>query len=282
MQSPRVDVETTLELGSRQGLKGTAMGEEIESGSGGNEGGEISINPAWNDLLGVIPEDLHEQVTPHLQNWDRGVQDRFQQVQSEWQDYGFLKENNITPDDTRIALGILRAVQEDPESVYNSLAETYGFGGETVTEENPGTDQGGAEGFSLPPEISKRLESLQSGYDAMAQILLQKQQEEEQQKQDADLQNEIDGLKKQHGNFDESYVLAYMNNGMSGEDAVKAYQNMVERIQTENARPKPPVLLGSSGGGVPGEKPIDPTKLNSQQTKSLVADFLRAHQQANQ
>lgn len=257
------------------------MGDEItETGTGTNE--DVNLNPAWNDLLSVIPEDVHSEVIPHLQNWDRGVQDRFQNVQSEWSDYGFLKENEISPDDTRIALGLLRAVQEDPENFYKSLQEAYDFGGTVETDNDGETGQGGTEALNLPPEVLQRLDGLENQNKMMAEILLSQKEEREKADQDATLQNELKTLETQHGKFDERFVLAYMQNGMSGEDAIKQYQDLVEKVKLDNARPPAPRLLGSNSGGMPGERPVDPTKLDDSQTKSLVANYLKALNQSNQ
>lgn len=247
-----------------------------------NDGGQ-GINPAWNDLMSVIPEDIHNQVIPHLKNWDSGVQQKIQKVHSEWDDYKFLKDGEIAPDDTRMALGILRAVQEDPKSVYDSLAETFGFNESEPPVETTDSGQGEAESFSLPPAIQQEFDQLKQGYNAMAEILLQKKQQEEEAEQDANLQQELAALKaKNQGPFDENFVLTQMHMGHSAEDAISTYQSLVEKIRTEDNRPKPPVLLGSSGGGVPGERKIDVTKLGPAETKNLVAKYLEDHARANQ
>jgi hypothetical protein len=247
-----------------------------------NDGGQ-GINPAWNDLMQVIPEDIHSQVIPHLRNWDSGVQTKIQSVHSEWEPYKFLKEGEVSPDDARVALGILRAVQEDPKAVYDSLAESYGFNESEPEVEPTETGQGETESFSLPPAVQQELEQLKQGYNAMAEILLQQKNEAEEAAQDASLKQEIDALKAKHqGTFDEDYVLNRMHMGESPDDALKSYQSLVERIQQENNRPKPPMLLGSSGGGVPGESRIDVTKLNPAETKNLVAKYLEAQARANQ
>lgn len=261
------------------------MDPENDNGTG-NDAGETGggINPAWNDLLGAIPEEHHQAVIPHLQQWDSGVQDRFQKVQSEWNDFGFLKENEITPEDTRVALGVLRAIQEDPRSVYDSIGESYGYVGEgnSVETEGENTGQGDAGIQGLPDGFLDEFNRMKSGYETMAQILLDRQKADEEAEQDRNLQQEMDSLKKQHGNFNEQFVTAQMLSGMSAEDAVKAYKGLVENILEENSRPPAPRLLGNGGGGIPGEKPLDPTKLDSAQTKKLVADYLAAHNRANQ
>lgn len=245
-------------------------------------GSGSAINPAWNDLLEVVPEDVHEQVIPHLQKWDKGVQERFTQVQSEWDQYKFLKENEISPEDTRIALGVLRAIQEDPESVYKALQENYGYGNNVNEEQDTGLDQGQEDLSNLPPAFMQEFERLKSGYETMAQILLEKQKQEEEQEQDKKLQAELASLRQQHGSFNEKFVLTEMLNGSSPEDAIKAWNDVVQEIKEQNARPPAPRLLGANSGGIPGEKRLDPTKLSSQETKNLVASYLKDMQRANQ
>jgi hypothetical protein len=240
---------------------------------------ENDNNPAWNDLLSKIPEDMHGDVTPILQDWDKGVQDRFQKVHSEYEPYKLFKENNVGQEDIQTALGVLRAIQEDPETVYKSLAESYGFGGDSAKPEqgDPGTD---ANVNGLPPEVMAKMSELEKGYNLMAEMLLSQKQKEDEAAQDESLKTEIAALKAKHGNFDEDYVLSHMLQGASPEDAVKNYNQMVERIMVERNRPEPPKLLGTSSGSFPGEGKIDVTKLNPAQTKNLVADWLAA-QKAN-
>lgn len=253
---------------------GIETGGFEDFGQGDNsEGGGNGVNPAWNDVLAVVPKDLHNQVIPHFRNWDSGVQQKIQSVHSDYADYKFLKENNVSAEDTRIALGILRAIQEDPKSVYDSLATSYGYGQpEQGQPEIPEALKG------VPPEVLAQIEQLQGGYQTMAQILLQKQEQEQAAQADFQLDQELNALKKKHGNFDENYVLAYMQQGMPGDQAVKAYQQMVDQILADRSRPQAPKLLGSGSNGVPGDGRIDVRKLDPAKTKNLVIEMLKAQQ----
>lgn len=245
-----------------------------QGNSGGDNGG---INPAWNDLLSSIPEDAHSKVIPHLRSWDSGVQQKLQQVHSDYADYKYLRENQISGEDTRIALGILRAIQEDPKSVYDSLAQSYGFGipPEQGKPEIPEALK------NVPPEVMEQISQLQGGYETMAQILLQKQQEEQAAQADMQLEQEMSALKQKHGNFDEGYVLAYMQQGLSGDQAVAAYNQMVDNLLAERNRPQAPKLLGSGSTGIPGDGRVDVRKLDASKTKNLVIEMLKASQQGN-
>lgn len=249
---------------------------------GGGTGSSDGINPAWNEILQAIPEDAREQVIPHLKSWDTGVQNKIQSVHSEYAPYKFLKDENIQDEDVRIALGVVRAIQEDPQSVYNSLQESYGFGTKAdqgAAGQNPDTSQQ-IDLSQLPQEVRDKLAHLEGGYNTMAEIMLQERNDREAAetaaKADAELNQTLAQLKTAHGNFDEGYVLAYMHQGMPGEQAVAAYNAMIEQKLIERSRPEAPKLLGSGGGGFPGNGKIDPTKLDAGQTKNLVAQYLAA------
>ncbi len=241
---------------------------------------DINVNPAWNDVLELIPEDVREQALPHFQNWDQNFKNKVQEVHSEWEPYGFLKENEISPEDARVALGVMRAVQENPRAVYDSLAETYDFSQNQDPESGQGDTESDANG--IPGAFQQKFEELQRNHNAMAEILIQQKREREDAEADAKVQSELDQLRKQHGSFDEEFVVTHMLNGSKPEDAIQAYQSLTERIKSEMNRPKPPVLLGSDGGGIPGERKLDVTKMSEKEADSLVNNWLAARARMSQ
>jgi vacuolar-type H+-ATPase subunit I/STV1 len=250
------------------------MPEENDFNPGNNnEDDGQGINPAWNDLLEKIPQDLHSQITPQLKDWDSGVQQKIQSVHSDYADYKFLRENKVDPEDVRVALGVLRAIQEDPRSVYDSLATSYGY---NEAQQNSGQGKPESDLSGLPPEIAEKLQRLEGGYDTMAQILLEKQKQDEANAADVELEKEFKQLRDKHGEFDENFVIAQMMQGLSGDDAVKAYQSLVDRVLTDRAKAPAPRLLGSGTASIPGEGKVDVRKMDSGQTKQFVSAYLAA------
>lgn len=263
---------------------------DIDSDNGSQQAESESVNPAWNDVLNVIPEDVRESVIPKFREWDSNFQTQVQKVHSDYEPYKFLKEDGIAGDDVRMALGIMNAIQDNPEQVYKSLGENFGFNSVDAGATNGSISGQGVSGqgnteagdFNLPPEVQKQLERLQTGHDTMAQIILAEQRKQEDAQRDAALKDEMDQLEQKHGKFDKGFVLSHMAQGASSQQAIEAYQNLVEQIRSDDNRPKAPRLLSSGGAGIPGQGKVDVTKLSDAATKDLVSNYLRDARASNQ
>lgn len=251
------------------------MGTPIDDGAVQGDENTPGPNPAWNDVLGVIPEQFHSQVTPHFQQWDQSAQQRIEQVNSEltqFEPYKPFIENGLSADDLEQGARLLYELNTNPQAVYTALAEAYNFGSEpqgNEAEENEGDPQ---QNFQDP-----RFDKMQEGLDLVAQVVLQDQQAKENARAESELDAELSDLRKKHGDFDENYVLSLMANDTSAEDAVAAYQNLTQNILKQNPRPFAPNVMGNSGGGtgLPSQA-IDPTKLGGKETRNLVAQMLAA------
>lgn len=251
-------------------------GAGVESGGApapaGQEQQGGGDNPAWNDLLGVLPTQLHPIVKPHLQKWDQGVQQRFQQVHSQFEPWQQLADQGLSPDDVMQALGILQTINDDPQRVYEALAEHLGVNGE----------QGGAGEEEEEPAYGEsyqdpRFDELQSGFQNMAQIMLAQHQEQVDAEEDQALDSHLNELKEKFGEYDERYVLAMMDTGMSGEDAVQSYQQLLSQSAGQINRPPAPTIL-SPGGGSPSQA-VNPSELTDKGRRDLVAQMLQAASQ---
>src|SRR5882762_2316538 len=85
------------------------------------QGQDSNANPAWNDLLNSVPEDYHQALTPHLQNWDKGVNDKFNKIHEEYSAFKPFKEGGVSPQDIEFALGTVSHMNENPIEVYQRL-----------------------------------------------------------------------------------------------------------------------------------------------------------------
>lgn len=259
------------------------MGSPVEGGEVQGtpvDGGEGSpgLNPAWTEALSAIPEQFHQTLTPHFQQWDKSAQDKIESVNQQLSQFEGFKpflETGISPQDLEQAAQLAYMVQTDPQAVYNALAEAHGFSsGEPVGS--------GEEGEEVEPQNLQdpRFDELQQGLDLVAQTLLQQEQMKVQQAADAKLDAEINELKTKYPAFDENYFLSLMANGASSEDAAKAYEQLTQNILQQNPRPFAPTVMGNSGGGtgLPSQA-IDPTKLSDKDRRALVAQMV--NQQLN-
>src|SRR4051812_16507541 len=105
----------------------------VDNAGDGGYGGEQQQgnNPAWNEFLEVVPQELHQKVTPLLSKWDSGVQDMVQKVHSQYEPYKQFKDKGIAAEDLQSGIQILNALQNDPENTFKAIKAYYGFDAES-------------------------------------------------------------------------------------------------------------------------------------------------------
>lgn len=245
-----------------------------------------NINPAWNDVLGLIPETLHSQITPHFSKWDKGVQERFQQVHSQYEPYKAYQtfvESQISPDDLRMGYGLLQAVYQKPQEVIQAIQQTFNLTPQQtqalLEQQGEAEDEENVDPYAnIPPQFMEEFMRVKQQADINSRILLQQRDAQLQQQQSDLLDQAINGLKAQYGNFDdqtERVILsraAQMNGDLEG--AAREVFNLIEAQLAARNRPTPPKLLGQNSGPIP-ENHVDPRKLNDRDTKNLVAEMLK-------
>lgn len=231
-------------------------------------------NPAWGEFLGAVPQEYHDKVTPILEKWDQGVNSRFDKVHSEYADFKGFKDNGITRQQLEQGLNLLNAISADPLEVWKAMKEAYKF------EDSAPAGQGQQEPKVEDEPWKGQYEGLKTQLDTVSRILLERHRADEAAQADAALEKELTSLKGKYGAFDEEFVLAKLtvNPRTTPEDAVKAYKEW-ESKQQARFGPKP-LFMGSGHGGLPSNMP-DVRKLTDKGTKDLVADMLRASQQAD-
>jgi hypothetical protein len=248
------------------------------------QGGEVSDapgpNPAWNDVLSVIPPEYHQQVTPHFQQWDQAAQTRIESVNNQFKDYQPFVENGISPQDLEQGLQLMYQINSNPQGVYNALAEAYGFAAQQANSNSQAADgEEEVDGYQDPryDEIAALQQRQQEGLDLIAQTLLQQEQAKLDAQAEAEIDSELNALKKQHPGISEEFALSLMVNGFDANQVGERWAAMTQGILQQNPRPFAPNVLGSNGGGtgLPSQA-IDPKKLSGQQTRSLVEQMVRA------
>lgn len=236
------------------------------------------INPNFQPLLNDIPQDLHSKVIPHLQQWDKGVQDRFGKLQSDYAQWKPIVGSGATPEMVQNSIALMNLLESNPEALYKALVDNYKFGQEQAGQgQTPPNQQ--APVVDDVPDYVKNLQSqygrMEQGFTTLAQHVLQQRQAEEQAKEDAALANEFKAAHDKLGNFDDAWVRGHClaNLNLTVEEAAKQYQAFEASIAAKyGARP---ILTGSAGGTIPGQNSVDVTKLNGAQTRSLAVDMIR-------
>jgi len=260
----------------------------------GDDPGTVEVqpdNPAWSDFLQAIPPGMHEMVKPHLRKWDEGVNSRIEAVHGEYADFKPFKEAGVSREVLEQAYGIYDAINTDPRRVYDILAETYGYNvaNAAVGAPQQNTPQGQPNAQSQQGESAAEYELGQGGQyspeiaqlrqtvETMAQIMLAQNQTAENSRADAALDAELSAARAKHGDFDEQYVLAYMQNGMTADQAAQQFINARNEILASHNRPQAPNVI-SGAGALPSQQ-INPAGLSKKDTLSLVANMMKAANQ---
>lgn len=278
------------------------MGTPIDPGTvQGDPNNAPGPNPAWNDVLNGIPAEYHQMLTENFTKWDQAAQQRIETANAQvkqYEPYKAFVENQIPPDELENGLRLMYEVQTNPQDVWNALGKAYNLtpgelqqvqqqaANQGITDPNqliPGSQVGQGNAGGIPQQQQQqaayqdpRVDELRKGIELVSQIVLQDQQAKQAAAADLALDNELKTLADKHGEFDQGYVLALMNNGMEGDDAVKAFQNLRTGILQGGQSFAPQVIGSSSGGtGYPSQA-IDPTKLDDKGTRSLVQQMLDA------
>lgn len=264
------------------------MDDPVEIGQGTGEGMDQgnqqvtdstvpNVNPAWNDLLGVVPSQLHSQVTPLLSKWDQNFQTKINEVHSQYEPWKPFMDKGVAPGDVEYALGLLNALSENPTEVIKALNEWAGA-------DNSNTEQQGQ--FNQNPSPTDlddsflqhpKVQEMQQALETMAQIMLSQKDQEQQSAADAELESDLQKLRDAHGDFDEDLVLALAMRGDNFDYAAleNAVKTVIEKTRPPR-QPGPPVL--GSGSAIPAQTP-DITKASDTERRQLVAAMLQNAQQ---
>jgi len=246
-------------------------------------------HPAWQDILGVIPEDLQALVKPKLEEWDKGVQAKLQAVQSQYDPYKPYLERD--PQDLQNAISLMEQMQQDPESVIQQAIDFFELSdkfrvnaaGEVEEVEENELGEMGIDVLKDP-----RIKALVDNYEKMNQKLTEREQKELADKQTSELETLLTGLETEHGKFDRLYVTALMSNGVDAEAAVKTYFDTInaavaQHTQQQNPAVPPPVVMGGdgqTGSGIPNQ-PVELGKMKNTEVTDLVSQFIqRANEQS--
>jgi hypothetical protein len=231
-------------------------------------------NPSFQPLLQELPPDLHDKVLPHLQQWDKGVNDRFTKLQSDIAPWKQVMSSGATAEMVQNGLNLMNLLETNPEALWRALAENYQF-----EQQQQASGQGPTPPVQQPPTeddpYALRFQQMEQANVTLAQHVLEMRRQEEQKREDYAIAQEFDQAHKKLGDFNDDMVRAkcIANPSLSVEQAAQEYQNWYRaEMAKHGARP---ILSGSSGGAVPGNN-VDVTKLTGQQTRQLAADYIRS------
>jgi hypothetical protein len=236
-------------------------------------------HPAWRQILDQVPAEYHDSIIPALQQWDAGVSRRFQRIHDEYAPYKELGE--FEPDAVKEAMNVYNALNTDPAATWEAIGRVYGLSPQQVSQ--AASDDEDFDMDDLPPAIKDRLNRLDEHDRTLMQLSQQiqaQQQAAQQQSEDEALEEYLNDLRGEYGDFDEDYVVGLIAAGLDGDEAVERFQQLISQLQQgdnddneEEEKSYPRVMSG--GGGIPNYGDVDTSKMSNQDTQSLIAEILR-------
>jgi hypothetical protein len=253
--------------------QGTPVENSQQEGTG--------INPAWNDLMAVIPSQLHSQVTPFLQKWDQDYQKGIGKVHSEYESWKPFQEQGIDPEQVNYGLQLLDRLQNNPEEVFDALKSYLQVEDEQTPVTDPMAQEQQEQGQqSTPIDIASipEFQQMAQMVQAMAELTVQQNSQQLESQTDQELESEFEQVRNEIGDFDEKWVIVQMlaDDKLSVKDAATQYQEFVKGILTNANRPGPRVL---GGGGSNPNAPVNPSQLDDRGRRDMIAGMLAASKQ---
>ncbi len=226
----------------------------------------------WADYLEPLPDSVRPLVEPTFRKWEADTTRKFQEVHSQYEPFKPYQEilpEFGNPDNARAALEVMRVLNEDPEQLYNILVEQFGFGSDAGEQGSEDTETG-----ETDETVDPRFKEVEETTNMLAELYLEQQRQAEEAAEDAKLDQLLTEAKNKYGDmWDEEWVLAHMEVGLSPDEAMQKYQDKFGKfIQPSPPAPVAPAILGG-GGGLPASS-IDPGSLSNKERRALVAQML--------
>lgn len=236
----------------------------------GNEG-----NPAWNDVLGIIPKEFHAQITPHLQEWDRGVQQRFAGLNNTIKSYEGYKQfvdNRIAPADLDAAYKVFQRMNQQPLDFYNRLGELLQQQGLLQAQQQQQAAEDEQQQYQ-DPRIDQLIQQQRQFAESFQRQQLELQQQQQIQQFAQQVNSQVDGEFSQisqaiGGQVPEplrvelikraTFMTEQQQRPVSILEAFQDWQQVQSQVRRVSNAPK----VVPSGGGFPQQVP-DPNALKS-------------------
>ncbi len=181
--------------------------EVVEEESDDNEdAADSSGNPAWSELYDVLPKSLHGMVEPVIAKWQSGVDNQFEKFGP----YKKFAEAGVNPDVIEASMELARQVASNPKSVYDELAERYGWkeaqamveqAVENVEELADNDDIFGDE------KPSAELAALKAELDSLRNDLQSRDDVVQQQTLNNEIEESLAAIASEHGEFDNEAIV---------------------------------------------------------------------------
>jgi len=275
----------------------------------------------WKDFYAAIPEPLHQDIKPFLEEADRRVERIIDAVEP----LRPILESGKTVDDIQLALEMQQQLFENPKAFYDYMGQNYGWTQDTdaLRAENdqlraalvaqaqgaPAPTGGQFDDIfgagqadptaGLPPQLQAQLGAIQqqlaaqqqftqAQMQAQQQAAQQAQMQAAQQAQQAQLVSELNGLESKYGQFDRDEVvrraIANMQTGgnPSLSNAFHELRDYENRVAQRYRANKPAApQVVGQGGGAGTPPPAAAPKLDTEDARRAAALALAVQLGAN-
>lgn len=275
--------EDSGELNFDVNLGGDNSGEQTQQNPDGS-------NPAWNGLLESIPEPFRKNVMPHLQEWDKGVNARFEKLRTDavapFNDYKQFVDNKISAADLQRSYQIMQAIDNSPLEVYNQLQAMLTQAGLLQAQQQEQQIPEGQSEFTDPrvDELMQQQQQFMQQWQAQQQQAQQEayiQQYAAQQTQQ--INSELDQIQNAIGGMPEWLRIELIDRASLMTDRehrpvsiIEAFQEFQQvRSNLNQLRPgaRAPRVVPSSGG-IPQQQ-IEPQKLDTWESRANAIKAIR-------
>ena len=251
-------------------------------------------NPAWSELLGVLPQEFQTLAKPHLRKWDEGVNQRFTKIREEatapYQPYQQFVDQKVDPQELSAAYQVWDRLNNSPVEMFNQMKSLLQQQGLLPA------DDAALEGEVVPTEedpVQQQLQQLaaqqQAFMEAMQQAKMAEIQQQESAKIDAQLSSELQQLESVTGKIPEPILEEVYNRASMLTDLyrrpvslIEAFQNLQQlQQQFVQNRPGPNApRVVPSGGGFPAPQ-VDRSALSSEEGRSAAIAAIIARNNAS-
>lgn len=248
---------------------------------------------SWSSLEGLVPEPLHEDLRPVVDEWRR----QYERVLDETLPYRQYADRGVSERDIELALNIQNALLENPRRFYEGMGETYGWNQQAqptpqqqyqqYAQPQPqpqnefdaffGLDEQQQQAAQMDPRIMQTIEQTQARLAQLEDMQMQAWQTQQEQEQlqfgRQQLEGELEQLSYKYGDFDRTEVVkrAIANASAGGDPSVtRAFHEMKDyetRLRQQFVSSRPPRVMGS-GNGMSAPEPVD---LSSDDAKANAA-----------
>ena len=252
------------------------MTQPLESPQGQPNNGGTESAPPYADYLNKVPEAMRGVVEPAFKEWDANVT-RMRQSEldrlNQYQPYErFVKE--YEPEALEMAVNLATILEQQPELVFQNLAQTLGYQIGEDEDDTPPTDNGAGGAFDLSsaPEFNELREQL----GGIAQFLQDRDNQTQQQNEIAQVKEELRAAQEKYGDFDVEYVLTKASITGNLDAAIQEYQQKLGIKAKELVTPSQTApIVGGSNGSMPSNTE-DRGKWTTDQKNEAALAILRA------